>query len=94
MPPYYGTRSSARHPSVCPSVYPNPTALRAFVRYIDALQRDNGGQPIITTPHDIARNTGIPESDQVAIRQQLMLAGRLRLSAVGNAWVYTLEARS
>jgi len=71
MPSYYGTRSPARHPSARSSVYPDLTAIRAFVR-----------------------ETGIPESEQVRIRQTLMLEDVLRLSAIGNAWAYALEARS
>ena len=78
-------------PPVRPS-FPDPSAIRRFVRFVAGLQRDNSGQPVITTPSEIERATGVSASDQIAIRQQLMLAGRLRLSVVGNAWAYSLEA--
>ena len=89
---YSGTRPRVCHPSV-QSAYPDPSAIRRFVRFVADLQRDNSGQPVITTPAEIERATGVSASDQITIRQQLMLAGRLRLSVVGNAWAYSLEAR-
>jgi hypothetical protein len=91
---YSGTRSRVCHPSVQSSPYPDPSAVRAFVRFIGELQHANGGQPVILHPPEIARATGITEADQIGIRQTLMLAGRLRLSVVGNAWAYRLEVQS
>lgn len=94
QPIYDGTRARvSATPAVRPS-FPDPSAIRRFVRFVADLQRDNGGQPVITTPAEIERATGVSASDQIAIRQQLMLAGRLRLSVVGNAWAYSMEAQS
>ncbi len=86
MPIHGSTRARASAlPPVRPP-FPDPSAIRRFVRLIADLQRDNGGQPVITAPAEVERATGVSASDQIAIRQQLMLAGRLRLSVVGNAW--------
>lgn len=84
---YSGTRARVCHPSV----YPDPSVVRAFTRFIGELQRENYDQPVILTPAEIARATGIPESDQIGVRQTLMSAGVLRLSVIGNAWAYSLE---
>ena len=94
MPAYCGTPSRVRAtPAVRPS-YPDPSAIRRFTRFIGDLQHANGGQPVILHPSEIARATGITEADQIGIRQFLMLADRLHLSVIGNAWAYSLEARS
>lgn len=66
-------------------------ASRAFVAHLAQLQRANDGQPVTLSPAEWAALTGIPEPDQIAVRQSLMRAGRLRLSVVGNAWAYALE---
>lgn len=72
--------------------FPDPASMRRFTKLIRTLQSDNAGQPVILSPADIERATGIPETDQIRIRQTLMLAGALRLSAVGNGWAYGLGA--
>lgn len=71
-------------------LFPNPASLRRFCRFIRDRQARNSGQPVILHPSEIERATGVSEAVQIGIRQQLMLAGRLRLSVVGNAWAYAL----
>lgn len=88
---HYGTPARVR---ATPSTYPDPSTIRRFVRFVGDLQRKNGGQPVITTAAEIERATGVTQPEQIRVRQTLMSAGVLRLSAIGNDWAYHLEARS
>lgn len=74
-----------------PSAFSDPTSLRRFCRFIRDRQARNSGQPVILSPADIERATGIVQSEQIRVRQTLMTAGVLRLSVIGNAWAYSLE---
>lgn len=76
-------RVSAHNPPLI-----SPLALQRFMRFIAERQTDNGGQPAILLPADIERVTGISQSEQIRIRQNLMLAGRLRLSVEADRWAY------
>jgi hypothetical protein len=64
-----------------------PTS-RASARFIAFLR--SRPQPAIVSPDEIARATGISETDQIAIRQTLMLAGLLRLAVQDGRWAYAL----
>lgn len=68
-----------------------PRACARFLAVLADLQDQSGGLPIALSPGEWARVTGIPESQQIRVRQRLMLAGLLRLSAAGGQWVYALE---
>jgi hypothetical protein len=64
----------------------------ACARYLDFIRsHQSATSPAIVSPADIARATGISETDQIQIRQTLMLAGRLRLSVIGDQWAYRIE---
>lgn len=63
---------------------------RQFAALIQRLQSENQGQPVILSPADVTRLSGIAEADQIRIRQRLMRAGWLRLSVVDGRWAYAL----
>ncbi len=62
-----------------------------FAACLRRLQAAHDGQPVILSPAEWERLTGISQSQQIAVRQALMRAGRLRLSVVDGAWGYALE---
>lgn len=75
------------------SEYPSYRACARYLEFIYAKQSAQCDRPVPLTPAEIARATGITEADQIQIRQQLMLAGRLRLSALDGPtnrprWAY------
>ena len=84
----YGTLSRAPD---SPPLFPNYRQCARFVDLIARLQRERCGDSVPLTPAQIERLTGIPEADQIAIRQTLMLAGRLRLEVRDGLWAYALE---
>ena len=70
---------------------PKSHSYRACARYLEFIQSRQDaqyGRPVLLTPAEIARATGITETDQIQSRQTLMLAGRLRLSVDGDRWAY------
>lgn len=83
---HYGTPTRA-----CES--PLPDLCRRFCRFLASLQAANGGQPVVLSSDEIEDCTGLSQTEQVRVRQTLMREGLLRLSVVGTAWVYALEAR-
>jgi hypothetical protein len=66
--------------------YPPSRASARFIEFLRSLP-----QPAIVSPTEIARATGISETDQIKIRQKLMLAGLLRLSVQDGQWAYALS---
>ncbi len=87
MPMRYScTPARACHP------FPDLDELRAFKRYVLSRQIDD--KPVVLTPDEIARATGVSPTNQILIRQTLMLAGVLRLSVVDGAWAYRIEVQS
>ena len=83
----YATRSRAPD---SPPLFPIYRQCARFVELIASLQRLRNGDPVPLTPAQIEHLAGIPETDQIAIRQTLMLAGRLRLEVRDGRWMYAL----
>lgn len=83
------TRHAQRAPDSSP-LFPNFSQCARFIELIARLQRERCGDSVPLTPAQIERLTGIPETDQIAIRQTLMLAGRLRLEVRDRRWAYAL----
>ena len=71
--------------------FPNFRQCARFIELIDRLQRERCGDPVPLTPAQIEHLTGISETDQIAIRQTLMMAGRLRLNVQDGKWTYALD---
>lgn len=71
-----------------------PRACARFLAVLADLQDQTGGAPVALSPAEWACVTGIPERQQILVRQRLMLAGLLRLSAASGRWVYALEERA
>lgn len=67
----------------------SPSTL-VYTALVARLQDANHGRPVVLSPSEVARNTGISEIDQIHIRQSLMRAGRLRLSVVDGRWAYAV----
>lgn len=72
------------------SEYPSYRASARYIEFVRSRQADQCGRPVALTPAEIARATGISETDQIQIRQTLMLSGRLRLSVDGDRWTYQI----
>lgn len=64
---------------------------RVFIDLLSRRQAANHGCPVVLSPAEVARVTGIPETDQIHLRQSLMRDGRLRLSVVDGRWAYALS---
>ena len=73
-----------------PVAFPRYSDVQQFIALISGLQFRANGAPVVISPAEIASVTGIPETEQVTIRQHLMLAGRLRLDVQGGRWAYSL----